>query len=307
MDPFLDLIRLIQPRATLFGAGLEASGRWALGFRQRDDLLFCWIERGACLLLRPGQRPLSLEQGDFALVRTSTPFTLASDVDAATVDSASAVAATGSHRLQLGSGTDNPVILQAGKFLFNPANPNLLMGLLPALVHVARGDASSTRVRLLLAMTETETQARGPGSGFVIVRLMELLLVELARTAARPDHPQAGLLAGLADPATARALTAMHGDVAHAWTVASLASLCAMSRSSFATRFHTVVGVGPIAYLQDWRMALARDKLRAGALSIGAIAAAVGFQSQSAFSTAFTRCVGCTPTSYAASTRNVQN
>jgi hypothetical protein len=65
VDPFLDLIYLLKPQATLLGGGLKASGRWGLSFRKRDDLLFCWIEQGECQLLRPGNAPIRIQQGDF--------------------------------------------------------------------------------------------------------------------------------------------------------------------------------------------------------------------------------------------------
>ena len=38
IDPLLDLMRVLRPRAALFGGGFDAFGDWALGFRQRDDL-----------------------------------------------------------------------------------------------------------------------------------------------------------------------------------------------------------------------------------------------------------------------------
>jgi AraC-like DNA-binding protein len=97
----------------------------------------------------------------------------------------------------------------------------------------------------------------------------------------------------------AAALSAMHGDIARDWTVASLARLCGVSRSKFATRFRDIVGMAPIEYLQHWRMAHAKDELRLGTKSIGTIALAMGFQSLSAFSTAFTRVVGCSPRRFA--------
>jgi AraC-like DNA-binding protein len=93
----------------------------------------------------------------------------------------------------------------------------------------------------------------------------------------------------------------MHRNVTHDWTVSVLARLCGVSRSTLAVRFREIAGMGPIEYLQHWRMAMAKDELRRGTRSIGEIAMAVGFQSSSAFSTAFTRAVGCSPKRFAAS------
>jgi hypothetical protein len=63
-------------------------------------------------------------------------------------------------------------------------------------------------------MNATESLQPGPGSEFIIVRLMELVLVEILRSAAlRVNQEHTGLLAGLPDPIAARALSAMHRDV----------------------------------------------------------------------------------------------
>jgi hypothetical protein len=234
MDPLLDLIRLLRPRAALFGAGLDACGQWGVSFRKRDDILFCWLERGECLLLRPDCAPVFMQQGDFALIYTSTPFTLASDTATEPVDSEQAVAATKNVRLKLGSGADRPVTLHAGKFLVDQSNQDLLGGLFPPLVHLESGDASLSRVRSLLTMNEMEARQPGPASAFVIERLVELILVEILRiNRVRVGEEFTGLLAGLKDPVTARALAAMHSAVAHGWTVDELARLCAVSRSTF--------------------------------------------------------------------------
>jgi AraC-like DNA-binding protein len=91
----------------------------------------------------------------------------------------------------------------------------------------------------------------------------------------------------------------MHRDVAHGWSVDELARLCAVSRSTFASKFRRTVGVAPIEYLLRWRMALAKDQLSRGTQSVGEIAFAIGFQSASAFTTAFTRAVGCSPSRFA--------
>jgi hypothetical protein len=65
--------------------------------------------------------------------------------------------------------------------------------------------------------------ATGTGSEFIIVRLMELILVEILRSAAlRVNQEHTGLLAGLADPIAARTLSAMHRDVTQGWTVDTL-------------------------------------------------------------------------------------
>jgi AraC-like DNA-binding protein len=131
--------------------------------------------------------------------------------------------------------------------------------------------------------------------------LMEMILFEILRGQTLQSAPEHGsLLAGLADSVTAKAITAIHADVAHPWAVESLARHCGVSRSSFATHFQNVMGTGPIKYLQRWRMALAKDQHTSETRSVGEIALAIGFRSSSAFTTAFTRIVGCPPTQFLA-------
>lgn len=104
------------------------------------------------------------------------------------------------------------------------------------------------------------------------------------------DAASAGLLR---DPAIARALRAIHEDVQMRWTVADLAVIAAMSRSAFAARFHEIVGCAPIEYLARWRIALAKDALLSGAKSLDRIADEIGYESASAFTTAFSERLGC--------------
>ena len=109
-------------------------------------------------------------------------------------------------------------------------------------------------------------------------------------------------MAGLADPALARSLREIHVDVARGWTVAELAQAAYMSRAVFAERFARTVGMPPMQYLLEWRMAIAKDLLRSERPPLAQLAGRVGYQSASAFSTAFTRLTGCSPSEFARST-----
>ncbi len=294
-DPFTDLIKLLRPQATLWGR-ITGTGRWGVSFRKRDDLLFCWVEAGECLLTRPHADSILLRTGDFILIRTSSQFTLSSDPELEPQDSEAIVAATGSSEIVLGETAGSCAMLRCGRFVFDTTNDALLWSLLPSLIQVSADQEISSRLRSLLNMNDAEGQQPGPGSDLVVSRLMELILLELLRSEVLRLKPGSkGLLCGLADPVIAKSLSAMHGEVAGTWTVAKLARLCGVSRSTFATRFKTVMGLGPMEYLANWRIALAKDELSFRTKAIGEIALSVGFQSSSAFSTAFTRAVGCSP------------
>jgi len=307
MDPFLDIVRLLRPRAALLGRGVDAAGDWGLSFPALGDLLFFWIEDGICQLVRPGSEPIWLEKGDFVLLRTTLPFTLTSSQEVEPLDSVAAVAAKQEGRLKLGTGQERPISLHMGKFLFSTANEDLLAGLLPPIVQIPSHSPRLHRLHNLLTLMESEGRDPGPASEFIILRLVELALVEILRMPASGIPEQAvdpanrGLLTGLRDPITARAIRAMHENVGHEWTVESLAKLCGVSRSALATRFQSLVGIGPISYLLRWRMALAKEALKSGTARVEEIAFSIGYKSASAFSTAFTKAVGCSPSRFAES------
>ena len=87
----------------------------------------------------------------------------------------------------------------------------------------------------------------------------------------------------------------MHARVDHAWTVAELAQVAALSRSAFYDRFTRTVGVAPMEYLLGWRMEIAKQFLRHDRLPVAEVAERVGYGSASTFSTAFSRHVGQPP------------
>ena len=72
--------------------------------------------------------------------------------------------------------------------------------------------------------------------------------------------------------------------------MADLAAEATLSRSAFARRFTELLGAAPLAYLTEWRMALARERLRdSDAGRLAAIARSLGYGSEFAFAAAFKR------------------
>ena len=294
MDPLLDLIRLLRPEAAIWGR-TRAGGRWGHYFHARESLLFGWVQRGECLLLREGRPPVRLATDDVFLIWTAAPFALASDAEARQVDSETPEAGG-----VLGDGPGNPVIVRGGSFVVSRDHKRLFGELLPQLIHLDAGGRHASTIRTLLEIGDRECRQPGPGADLIVARLVEIVILEAIRGhAARAAREAPGLLAGLNDPGVSKALVAMHERPARAWTVSELATLCGASRSSFASRFTRVVGSGPIDYLVSWRMAVARDRLADPSARVGEIAFETGYQSSSAFSKAFSREVGTSPRAYA--------
>lgn len=82
---------------------------------------------------------------------------------------------------------------------------------------------------------------------------------------------------------------------AHPLQVADLARLAGLSNARLHARFAAECAMTPMDYIRQRRLLKARRLLKETRLSIGEIAAQVGYSSQSAFSAAVLRDFGCSP------------
>lgn len=133
----------------------------------------------------------------------------------------------------------------------------------------------------------------------LLQRLPELLFTEcLCDFARRTLGDERGWLAGLADPVVGRALACMHREPEHPWTLKELARRAATSRSVLDERFRQLLGRAPMSYLTAWRLQLASRRLRTSSDTMAEVAGAVGYASEAAFSRAFKRHVGVSPSEW---------
>jgi AraC-like DNA-binding protein len=176
-----------------------------------------------------------------------------------------------------------------------PFNP--VLAALPPLLHVREGkDPERGRLGPLIQLAIDETRERRPGSTAVLLRLSELLFVEVVRRHLQSaPAEERGWLSGLRDPLVGRALALLHQTAAAPWTLDQLAREVGASRSTLAERFTHFAGTPPMQYLARWRMQLAARRLAEGTEKVGAIALDVGYESEAAFSRAFKRLAGASP------------
>lgn len=129
----------------------------------------------------------------------------------------------------------------------------------------------------------------------MVARILDLLFIQILRAWAAGTDAEPNWLAGALDPQIGLALSAIHRDPGHDWTVERLARVCSLSRSAFAARFVARVGKPPAGYLAHVRLEAAAGLLRDTSLPVGLIADRVGYKSEAAFSRAFTRRYGTPP------------
>ncbi|WP_333900505.1 AraC family transcriptional regulator [Agrobacterium pusense] len=291
MDPLSDIIDLLRPSAAV-SKPISGRGRWGVRYRSYDAPGFAVVLVGAAWLMIDGREPLRLARGDFLLLPSTPAFSLCSDADVDCIPVEPQDQAV-RHGEQHG---EPDFVALGGSFTFERINAALLLSLMPELIHVPAGEGGASRLARLIELLAEECAREDVGKDLIIRRMLEVLLVEvLRRPNAGNEAIPAGLVNGMRLPGLARALSAMHADIRVNWTVAELARIAGMSRSAFAARFNEMLGCAPIEYLARWRMALARDALIRGVKSLDDIAEGIGYESVSAFSTAFRRRSGVAP------------
>ncbi|MDG6107700.1 AraC family transcriptional regulator [Dactylosporangium aurantiacum] len=297
MDPLEDVLALLDATSEV-SAGLVAGGDWAVRFPPPAGSKFNAVRRGSCWLRVDGVGdPVHLDEGDCFLLTRPLGFTLASDPGRPAEPAYPIFAAAGDGPAHAGEGDE--VFLIGAAFTFTERAQALLLHSLPPVIHVPGGAAEAGTVRWALDELDAELRGRPLGATLVAERLAIVMLVRMLRLhLARDPGRRTGWLAGLTDPTVAAALRAMHARPAHAWTVAELARVVAVSRSALAARFKDVVGKGPLEYLTEWRIELAADRLRRSDDTVATIARAVGYGSESALSVAFKRTTGRSPRAY---------
>jgi AraC-like DNA-binding protein len=294
MDPLSDVLSLLKPRSYMF-RGFDATGLWSLRFPPTTGMRCYALVSGACwLILDEVNERIRLTTGDCILLSRGQSFCLASDLDLTPADAVNAVSkATEGGVVTINGG--GGVKGLGGFFNFYGQHADVLLALLPALVHI-RKEADRATLRSSMDMMMRELSTPRPGGALVAEHLGHMMLVMALRIyLEEAGKAGTGWLFALANKQLGIALNAMHGDPSHRWTLKELAQRASMSRSIFAQRFKEAVGEPPMEYLARWRMMLAGEMLANSRDSIAVIAYAVGYESDSAFSAAFRRVMGCSP------------
>lgn len=296
MDVLSSVLRELRLESATYRV-LELHGTWRLRFDGGLRGVHV-VVRGRCVLTVDGEQPRKLEAGDLVVLsRADSHVLMAVGGDRApTVSALDLAGRTPGNRLVVGASGELTTVV-CGAFFFGDEDHPAVAGF-PRCIHVPgrAGHAPPWLAGLTEALT-TEAVEGGPGSEVVMARLSDALVTRALRhhieTAEEP-----GWLRGLHDSYVARALSALHADLAAPWTLASLARAGGLSRAAFAARFARTVGQTPMQYVFRCRMRRAMTLLRMADATSASVAARVGYGSEAALSAAFVRHTGTTPGSY---------
>lgn len=280
---------------------LQAGSPWGFAFRAEGLASFHLVLGGAAILYLAGEQPLRLEPGDMAIVTSGRDHEVHDPEQIPTGELLNLAATIHGHGLEtmVIGGKGAPTTLLSARFSFDAdlAKP-LLSALPPVLLLRGINERPPEWLRIGLEFLAQEGTGR-PGRQAIVNRLGGILFIECVRAhiESLPTGASSWLLA-LRDPALSAVLTAVHQRPEHSWTVPELARIACLSRSAFAERFGSVMGRPPLSYLAEHRMRLAVWQLRHTRQPVGRIAELVGYGSETAFSQAFKRIYGCSPSRY---------
>ena len=308
MDPLSDVLEAVRFTGAYFYL-VEASAPWSVSAAAACDYMprimpdsdhlipyhilvegECWggVAREAQIRMRPGD-VIAFPRGEAHTLATQPGQSVDSLVYRTTPDRYP-------NTLKLGEGATDAKFV-CGFFGCDASPFNPLLNALPSVLHL-RNEGTGW----LASFPEhavREAQLNRAGTDTMLTRMAELMFVEVLRRHLESlGDERTGWLAGLRDPVVGAALTQMHARPAHDWTLASLAHEVASSRSVLAERFTQIVGIPPMQYLSQWRLQLAANHLTRGSAKVAAVGTLVGYDSEAAFSRAFKRATGESPSAW---------
>ncbi|MFI7617399.1 AraC family transcriptional regulator [Nonomuraea terrae] len=271
---------------------------WSLRIQDEAPLAVTALVRGEAWVMPDGGEPVRMRPGEVAVIRGPEPYTVADDPATppqivihpgqrcTTLDGESLYASMDLGVRTWGNDPDGDTVLLCGTYTMEDAVSRRLLDTLPPLIVQPGGP--------VIELLGAEIVKDEPGQEAVLDRLLDLLLIAVLRTYFAAHHAP-GWYRAMSDPVVGKAMRMLQNNPSHAWTVASLAAEVGVSRASLARRFTELVGEPPMAFLTDWRLALAADLLREPDATIGSVARKVGYGSPFALSAAFKRVRGVSP------------
>lgn len=259
---------------------------------------FHLVEFGHCVIETDGGEAHHLKAGEIAVCFGGQPHLLSQGKPKKTQNIESLL--KGGPNLQKADPTSasDQTALLCGVFLLSHIELNPLISALPAVMRTSLSNTGSfNNLSGVARLMAEEIDRNAMGSNYVVERLLEILCAEVIRSYVESfSSHKPGWFKGIKDPIIGKALAAIHGHPGADWSVQKLASGVAMSPSRFAARFTESIGDSPMSYVTKWRINVACRSLANNKNSIDRVAETAGYDSPAAFSRAFKKHMGVSPT-----------
>lgn len=285
MEVLSDILESMRVQGSIYFCD-RLKAPWSKDYRELDQPSFHLVRNGDCWFAC-GKEVERLRTGDLVFIAANRDYTMGS-------------APPGKPAEDVRCDT----LLLCGYCEFDQLLDHPLLKALPSSTIIRKEELLRRPwLKSTLDQLSAEYLSQQPGNEIVLNKLTEVVIVELLRIDFGRTEKNT-FIGALYDKQISRALTSMHAEPDKKWTLEMLADRAALSRASFARRFRDRVGQSMFEYLTTLRMQRARKLLRETNTSIFRVANQVGYDSDLAFTKAFKRATGTTPTGYRKSARS---
>ena len=279
MEVLSDILNSMRVQGSVYFCDRMESP-WSKEYTGLDQPSFHLIRRGGCWLAS-GDMVECLGPGDLVFVGANRDYTLGCSPPG-----------------EPARDNQSEVLLLCGYCEFDELLDHPLLKALPSLTIVRAEELlAHPWLKSTLDQLSAEYLSQQPGNEIIINKLTEVVIVELIRIDFGRSEKNS-FVGALYDKQISLALTLLHAEPQKPWTLEKLAAEAALSRASFSKRFKERVGQPMFEYLTALRMQRARELLRRTTYPVYEIANRVGYDSDLAFTKAFKRITGTTPTRF---------
>lgn len=293
MNPFDSVLSAMNLESSLY-VRMRGQAPWAISFDTGAQARLVVIAKGGCWFTQDRHAPVSLQEGDCLIIKQGVEGILGDTTDRDAISCWQVADHVTGNMVTFG-GEGDACEFFSTLFTFDHSAGEPLAALLPDVVHVAMPTSDAGRMVSILHQIGAEEANPSFGGPYVVGRLLDVLFIQSIRIWATSEgNMPESWLAGLTHRQLSQTLHRIHADLTYPWTLEQLAKDAAMSRSTFAALFKSVIGIPPLSYITAWRIYRAKLLLAAGH-SIAYAAKQTGYGTDIALSRAFKAATGVAP------------
>lgn len=306
-DPLGQALHQLRLNGSLYCRS-KLAGEWSLAMPVLPgQMMFHIITEGGCWLVSNDREPVWLSSGSVALIPHGLGHVICSHTELTPTPFMESGVKRLSERyeeLELVSEHDAELTeLTCGVMMFDQLAGQQLVQQLPSLLMLEQLQQPQQQwLSSSLEFIAMEAQQLKLGGETIISNLADIIVIQLIRHWLEQESGnEQGWVAALKDKHIGLALQAIHHSPDKNWNVETLAGVAGLSRSAFSARFTRLVGSSVKQYLTEWRMKLAyrrlqHERLQNKQVPLITLAQELGYGSEAAFSRAFKRVMGFSPT-----------
>jgi AraC-like DNA-binding protein len=291
-DVLGDILETLRFRGSIFFRS-ELAAPWGISLENKSTPRFHVIFSGKCFIGMSEYEPVIAEEMDIIMLPHGRSHWIADQPGRELVASERAGDACelGDPFFQQGVITNR---IMCGMVQFDLEASHPFISSLPDIILFPIRECDDP-IWSLVSLIDAEMKNNHGRKSLIADRLTEALFIKLLHKFINDDTKATGFLAALGDRRMHMALSLIHQEPSHNWTLSSLSSRVGMSKATLVRHFNTTIGMAPMAYVISWRLSKAYNAIKYSSATLENISTSLGFSSARALTRAFEKQFGVTP------------